>query len=87
MGRVRDSDGREDPLGVYVQWELACLLDVENGDWYIHRKEWESLVNLALQEYCIFLTCLISYYLGIMNINMKHTSKEHFRVCDPREQK
>jgi len=32
MGRVRDSDGREDPLGVYVQWELACLLDVENGD-------------------------------------------------------
>ena len=55
MGRVCDSDGREDPLGVYVQWELACLLDVENGDGYIHRKEWESLVNLALQEYCIFL--------------------------------
>ena len=58
MGRVRDSDGREDPLGVYVQWELACLLDVENWDMVYTPKRWESPVNLALQEYCIFLDSL-----------------------------
>ena len=48
MERVRDSDGREDPLGVYVGiWHV--LLDVENRD---------MVYTLKRVEYCIFLDSL-----------------------------
>ena len=80
MGRVCDSDGRGDPLGVYVQWELACLLDVENGDMVYTPKRVGVAGKYSSSGVLYFFTHLISYYLGIMNINMKHASKEHLRM-------